>query len=110
MNGTETQEDIKPKSTFLIYSAVTLTIVIVIFLAYSYISNPGVPSGYVEDFDSVTSAYQQIGLDSAAEASNLAVLNQNIETYQTAGNYTGAAKVIGQNITSISNLTNEVKY
>lgn len=113
MNDTDqAPSESKIKPTTLVYCALTLTIVVLVFLIYSYISNPNVPQNYINDFDSVTSAYQKIGSDSQAEAAQLSSLNQSIGNYSQTGQFSGGvqgiANDLAQNVAQINNIAAEV--
>jgi hypothetical protein len=102
---TDKDRDAKPRPTAFIYGGVTFAVVVLVLVAYSYISRPKVSADYITKFDAVTALCQKMSNDSDATSKQLVVVTQSFES---AKDYGSAAQTISQNLTSINNLATEV--
>lgn len=107
MNNKEEQRP-RRRSTTFIYGGITVIVVVLVLALYISVSRSKVSADYIDKFDAVAELYQKISTDSQSAAEQLASSTVSLSDKERVKDYNGAAQVVSQSVTNISNLIDEV--
>jgi hypothetical protein len=106
--STNTEKNMKSGPTAFIYWGVTLTIVVLVLVGYTFISRSKVSADYINKFNAITALYQKIDTDSNSAVKQLVGIRQSLTVKENVKDYNGAAQIVDQNLTNINNLITKV--